>query len=441
MYFIIPLFVLIFISLFEQSVTTFIIGFIGYFICLCSASYSQSSVKKGAQKVLSIVFPVYVVSAYIFSLSFAQGQFFLVFDPTHYIVSFTNINFWDWDRFWEILEACYINFGDNNGLYVGCMELMGYLSNEYFTGASVLSLTIIQTVFGVLTSISTYKILSNYFEVNKAVKYTIIFALFTYIHFYSCVIIRDIIITFFYTWGLQIVLKKEQNIFQLVLLTIIFLIIIGLRLYTGLFFGAFIAFWFYRYTKNSSLKYISYLVLAIGFLFIISSFASSILYEQTMEQMAGSEELSESRGGLSNVLRGLPPGLKQISLILLAMFGPLNPISSFESVSSFSNIYMLCVMTINSLVWFFIFYGLLYMLFVKKRWAGITTEEKMLFLISLLFISLNTSHIDIRRMMGVFPFLYLLYLQLRNNSKINIRRINRLIWALYLFVVVVLFFK
>ena len=122
MNFIIPLFVLIIISSLEQSETTFTIGFIGYFICLCSASCSQSSVKEGALKVFSIVFSVYVVSAYIFSLSFAQGQFFLVFDPTHYIVSFTSVNFWDWDRFWELLESCYKNFGDNNGLYVGCME-------------------------------------------------------------------------------------------------------------------------------------------------------------------------------------------------------------------------------------------------------------------------------------------------------------------------------
>lgn len=410
MYIIFALISLVVVSVLDGSVAAFVASLVAFGLCLWSSSRGETNeMKRNGHKVFGVIFPIYIISAYIFSLSFADGGYFYVNDPQRYLQRFMIVHSWSWDYFWDSLYQCYFMFSDSNALYNNTMDGIAYIGNTYLGGATEFYLTLVQTLFGILCSLEIYKIFTKFFTPKESSKYAIIFALLSCFLMYSCVIIRDIVIAYFYILGFKILLKecKTTDIFKLALY---FVIIMGVRLYSGLFFGVLIMFWVYKLAKsrNTSLKILFLpIVLAAG-IFLISSFISQGVIEQTEEEMALYDDFSAERGNISNRLRTLPPGISHIALILFSQTR-LNPFANIGTSQSFSNFYMSLDDVILSFFTFITFFALLYYLFLRGGYSKLSSDNKLLFWISILFLALNTSHIDIRRMMGVLPFLYLLY--------------------------------
>lgn len=410
MYIVVALIALLLVNVLDGSLATLVSSLIVFVLCLWSSSRGKTDeVRKSGKKVFGVVFPIYIISAYIFSLSFAKDGFFYVNDPQRYLWRFMNVNSWSWGKFRDSLYECYFQFNDSNALYNSTMDGLGYLGNSFLGGATVYYFTLIQTLFGILSAIEIYKIFINYFPPKESAKYAIVFALLSCFLMYSCVIIRDIVIAYFYILGFKVVLRESKgiDIFKLVLY---FVIIMGIRLYTGLFFGVILMFWVYKLalSKKTSLKVLFIPIVLVAGLFIVSSFISQGIVEQTEEEMGQYDELSLERGNLSNRLRTLPWGISHIALILFSQARP-DPYASLGIAQSFSNYYMSLDVVILSFFTFITFYGLLYFLLLRGGYNKLSSDDKILLWVSVLFLALNTSHIDIRRVMGVLPFLYLLY--------------------------------
>lgn len=363
-------------------------------------------------KVFGAVFSIYVISAFIASLSFQNGLHFYVVDPVEYIETYSSCQSWSWDNTLSILSQTYLDFADNNGLFNESLGFWAYVGNVYFDGASVLYLTLFQTLFGVLALLEIYKIFLLYFEPLKSVKYAVIFAVLSLFHIYSIVIIRDIVIAYFYMLGLRVIMEKPK-LSDLIILLLVMLATVGVRLYTGLFFGAFIMFWLYKLLRNkryASMNIILVPIVILGVVFVGGAFLSSVLIENTTGQIEEYDVLYSQTSGFATRLRSLPIGVREIAILLFTQL-PLDGLNVLLTVNSFPNFYLALLVFIYQIFGFVIFYGLLYYCFFKGYFKKLTLENKLLLIIILLFIAITLStHIDIRRSMEAIPFIFLLYM-------------------------------
>lgn len=444
LYFLTSVLVLIVVNILDGSISTL---FASVFIYIFGYLYSLNvgvNFKWNSVKLFFSVFSVYLLSAYIFSLSFQDNNFFLVSDPiAYYNREFSNTSNHNLNFYLNYLYRCYFEFADNNALYNSYLKLLSTFANKFLGGGSLLYATLAQTVFGILSSTVLYRIFTKYYSANKAYKYTLAFSLLSLFHFYSSVIIRDIIVAYFYLLGFEILLNKYSNR-NLIKLVLYLFIIWGIRLYSGLYFFVFIFYFLYihlRKTRYSTVVIPVFLILSISI-----AYSSNFILKQSIDELMLYQEFSIERGevagGLSSHLMKLPVGIKQIVLTLYSQFHPFPPYAPMLHVSTLSQFYMSILVFLYSVWWAFVFFSLIIYFSFKRNLIKLTFDNRLLFLISILFIMINTAQPDIRRMMPVYPYLYLLYTNVRNQNisssfRNNINVILALTftfaWVLYLY--------
>lgn len=420
MWFIISLLVLFFTGFFDGHVSSmialtliFVLGF-----------WTINSMKNKAErehgvKVFGLIYSLYAISALIVSQSFLNGQWFYASDSMKYIQKFGDVNTWTWNGILYDLTRQYILLDDSNGLFNVGLKTWSYWANHYFDGSTVFYLTLFQTLFGVLAILEIYKLFTVYFEPSKAAKYACIFGSLSLFHIYSVLIIRDIVIAYFYMVGIRKVIGRPRITDGIILLFVL-IITTGIRLYTGLFFGVFIMFWLYKLVQNT--RYAQYRIIivpliVVGIAFVVSSVASSVLMESTSGQLEHYDELYDEGGGGVASFRSLPLGIRQIVTLLFTQLS-LDKFGRFSISTSFSNYYLSTLSIIYKIFEFVIFYGLIYYYFIKGYLKKMTFDDKWLLIIMLFFVAITMStHVDVRRSMEAVPFFYLFYMLIAERYK------------------------
>lgn len=428
MWFLLAIVVLLVVGLVDGHIASITAMMLLFVMGLLSVNTRKNKLERdNGARVFGIVFSIYMISAFIASQSFLNGQFFYVSDSMKYLEVYSDVSVWSWSETFQHLSQTYFNFTDDNGLYNESLAFWAYIANHYCGGTSVFYMTLLQTGFGLLASLEIFKIFLFYFEPSRSAKYTLVFALLSLFHIYSIVIIRDIIIAFFYMLGLRKVIGKPKITDGFVLLFII-VVTMGIRLYTGLFFGVFAMFWLFKVVKSS--KYAQYRiviapVVLIGIAFVGLSVASSLLMESTSGQIGMYDELYSEESGIASRLRSLPVGIRQISILFFTQL-PLDNFSRIYASHSFSNLYLSVLVILYKVFGFVVFYGLLYYCFIRGQFKMMSFNEKWLLIIMLFFMALNLStHIDVRRSMEAVPIFYLLYMFLSDKiSKSKRKAIN-----------------
>lgn len=436
--FFLSFFLLIIINILDASYSTMFASSIVYIIGLLYSFTVDKNNRYQSVKLFLTIYSVYLISAYIFSFSFHDGNYFLMSDPLSYIEEFSIIRDNSIEFYLDYFYDCYFNLADNNALHNSYVRLSVLFAKSYLDGGGVLYLTLMHTLFGILSCTVLYKILLKYFTSRDAYKYALLFGVFSLFHFYSAVILRDIIIAFLYLLVLKIILEpfSYRGLFKLIILL---LITWGIRLYSGLFIVVFILYYIYVSLGNSKYKPIIVPLFISVFIGIIIS--SNMVIEQSLEEIRYYQEFSTERvmasEGLSSYLINLPIGIKQIVLTLYSQFHPFPPFSPLLSASTFSQFYMSILVFIYSVWWAFIFFPLLIYLFFKGAFKKIKLEFRLLFIIALIFIMVNTAHIDVRRMMPVYPILYLIYLFIKKYiiTQSYYKKVNYLIAFVFLFAI------
>jgi hypothetical protein len=420
-------FALVITNLLDFNESTMVFSTVAFGLCaFISMRGEKSQEKVGCVKVFGIVFAIYIISTFIVSRSFINNRLFYGYDPANDLILF-NVTDWSWSEYWFQLGWSYLDFGDTNGLYYENMKGLGYIANAYLGGSSVFSLSIPFTLFGVLTSIMIYKIFIIFFKPNIAANYTVLFSILSCTHLYSCLVIRDIMITFFFLWGFLILLRpiKLSSIFPLLLC---FIILIGLRLYSGLYFVVFIMIWAYNLITKS--KFARYKLLfvpgaIIAVALVSSSMLSSTLLDQTTKEIYDYQDYSSGRGNLSVALQRLPPVISQVALLFLGHTN-VDLFQFWTTASNFSNFYIGLLYILFSIFTFVIFFGSFYYLFAKNQFNSLSGYFKVLLLVVLSYMAVSTAQFDIRRVMWVHPFLFLLFILSSNKfssrmqTKVNI---------------------
>ncbi|MCQ2258764.1 MAG: hypothetical protein MJZ41_12355 [Bacteroidaceae bacterium] len=415
----VELLIAVLLSVFDASLSTFVGLLIIIVLGNISVLLCGKDNRNNASRLFLGIFSIYSVIAYIYSLSFGPSEWYLVSDSMRYIESYAprTILMFDKTDFYK----CYFEFADSNALYNASLNLWAMLGNT-IDDATVYFMTLFQTLFGCLSGIVLYRILSKNLEDLDAVKHAFIFMTCSHFLFYSGVIIRDIVIVYFYLRAFEIILNKFSTT-KLLEMIAMMVIVWGVRLYSGLYYGGLVAFYIFINTYKTRLKFVTIPLFAIAMIFVLCSLLGSAISEQTMDELSGyvdmTMESEASKGGLILTLYKLPAGLSQIAIMLYAQMAPFPSYVVMKDVANFSNLVMSLTVMVYELFWFLTFYGFVLTIFSKKGLRFLSFDEKMLLLVAIAFILVNTAHPDIRRMMPVYPIIYYLSIkvkQLMNDS-------------------------
>lgn len=434
---IIALLVVSFISFIVESLPILYAGFFTLIVGVLLSYCNNRSDIYYSKRLFYIVFIIYYICAFIISFVFDKSQFFYMSDPMKDIDMVNSTPSFDSPTILGYLYLCYFELADNNALFNICLNLYSNMGRDLFGQIPVFYITQMITAFGVWSSVLIYKLIRYYFDSRQSFKYALSFCLLSCFFLYSSVIVRDIVICFFFLAGFNIALS-EYKTWKLILLVLILFIIWGIRLYSGLFFSVIVFLYVYKNIRRTKWKFVLIPLLIIGVIWGLAQ--SGAIIEQSSEELSNYQEFSEGRnvqGGLSNSFNGLPVGIKQVVMLLFSQFLPFPPYSVLLEASTVPQFFLGTICAVNSVWWFFVFYTMIVLLFFRGNITKLPFELLYSLGISIVFIILNTAQIDIRRMMPVYPLLYLVYLYIRNGvSSLTIRSIGGYLGLGYFLIIV-----
>ena len=405
------IFILILLAALDNSFSSLIISSGMYILGAIAVLICQSENRKKSFKLYNIVFSVYLPLTFLVSCSFSITDYFFVYDPSRYLDFFLNSTYQFWLK--GDIARCYFEFADNNALHNAYLNAAAVFTNNKLGGITVYGLTLFQTIWGVLSSIVLFRILARRFDENKAFNLALFYALCSLFLFYSTVIIRDIIICFMYLLAFDIV-DQKFSLCGVIKLLLIILIVWGIRLYSGLFLFSFLGYYFYVKLRNTVYRNFATLFFALALVASSGYILASDIVGQTITEMSEYAELASenSAGGVVSKLQSLPPGISHFAIVLFTMIKPLPPLGIYTGVETFSHFTISTLVLVAGFFWFVIFYSLCYQLFIKKYIFKIPFERIVLLLICLVFMLANASHPDIRRMLPVFPILFVQFAEI-----------------------------
>ena len=415
MYLIITVILIFVLGIMDASLSSVVAGIIILVVSGLQSQLADKNARQYAFKLNQIVLSGYLIMAYIFSLAFENGSFFAVSDPSRYIDGYSNSRSFLYE--WQNIYDCYFRFADNNALYNTYLRAVSIFANNELGGTSVYYLTLAQTLFGILSINVLFRILSRRTSLKTAYKATLSFAFLSVFLFYSCVIVRDVVIAYFFLLAIEIVLKpfSLSGVLKMILLM---LLAWGVRLYSGLFMLSFVGLYLYLYAQHTKLRTVALPLFIIIMLVVGAALMGSAILEQTTTEMDLYTEMTmeaeDAKGGLIGSLYRLPPGISQIALTLYSQMAPFPPYLRLATAYSFPSFVMSVCIIAYAVFWFFVFYSIVASFILLRSYKQYGQTLMLLFLIAIIFIIANTSHPDIRRMMPVYPITYLLYIDGRN---------------------------
>lgn len=362
-----------------------------------------------------LVLCIYLISAYIFSTQFGPHKNFTVSDSSNYIAWFMGSKNLTYPI--KKLADCYMVFDDSSSLYTAYLTITCGFANKFLGGANVYYMTLLQTAFGIFSANVLYRFIKSYVSVKRAFKFTMLFACCSLFLFYSCVIIRDIVIAYFYMLSIEIVLTKTK--YRYIILLVLFAAIsLGIRLYSGLFQFSFVFVFLYSRALQSKNKAIL-TPLILGLMIFCSAY---LLVSDVMAQTESELELysnmsqnnAEKGQGLVLKILKFPAGIKQVVLFFYTQITPLPPFGFLEKAKNIQQLFMASTVPVYEFFWYLIAYTMFCCIFcTKKVLRRFSVEEKMLFALTVIFIIAGSSHPDIRRMMPMYPVFYVIYIKFK----------------------------
>lgn len=363
--------------------------------------------RKREYRILGVVTFFYSVSAFITSRNFLNGKFFLVSDVTQYTrwLGLTRPE----DDYGAMVIENYTGLLDKDSLHEVFVRLSCIFGNYFLGGANEYYLTLLHTFFGVLAILAIYRSLLYFFDDKKSYKYTLLFAFCSPFLFYSTVIIRDILIAFCFARVIEIIVG-DYKIKNIVLIVLYAILASGVRLYSGLFLFTFVLIYIVKSVQKEKAKFILIPLFVIIISGVIATGALFSIYEQTITEVQYYQEFDQDRAGsgLASRLLALPPIIKEGSMFFYSQMMPFPFYSFMDGAKTPTEIWEAATCIFYPIWWYLIFYSLFICVIFFKGFKSIKLEYKLLIILCFVYILMNTAQIDVRRMMHVYPFLYIM---------------------------------
>ncbi len=336
-----------------------------------------------------------------------EYKFFLIAESNQYLSIKENYR----DSF---VDRVYIEYG----LYVFYISSIASIAHNYFDGNHLLLQFLGTALFSILGSVIVYKILSLYVDYKKAYLYTLIFMFFSVFNFYGYNLIRDIAIAFFYICGIYFVLDsvKNRSIYKMILMILCNWLVLELRFEHGLLFSLLTAYMgvnVFRKNKVFLLIFSVVMLMLISLMFI--SKMDMLLLSLNSYTELTNDAVQNNENSLGKNLYILPPFIKQVAIVFVSQ---IQPFPSWLNISFTNNIYQNFhgfLQIVYSFFWFIVFFSLIKWLILERKIFLLKKELKVLLVICLIFLLANTANMTLRRLIGFYPFIFLLYVYIKEN--------------------------
>lgn len=310
-------------------------------------------------------------------------------------------------------DVFFVSFLENQG-YIFYLRMLSYISYKWFDGNHIVLQMLGSSIFGCMLSISLFKILACYIDERKAFVYTIIGFFLSPFFYYSFMLLRDIHVAYIFSIMTYIVMKPYQAK-GVLLLVLLITIAFFLRMESGMLSMFFLLIYVYMKSKSKLLVVSGLAVVAIATIFYTA--AGAELIEEALEvnehYMNRTEDMAES----SSALVSLPHPAREVAMFVVHHFvGAAAMWKEYKEVDGAFPFMLVSILVLYRAFWLVLFILIFKWLFINRRIFKMDSTIKWLFFIAMVVELANTSQLEIRRVMCVFPTFYLIFVILKEKS-------------------------
>lgn len=332
----------------------------------------------------------------------------------------------------------YSLFNRSNAGYYSILTAFGYVST--FIGSDLYVSLQIGTLFlSSFTGVLIYKLLlNNNINIQNSFRYTLYICLFSYLFFYSTLILRDSIIA---TLCILICLLfySSNKIGNVILIFLLCFCIMFLRVESGLFAFIFVPLYIIHNFKmlSKTLKiiytFLSLTVLFAIFIVVKDNFQTlSLVYEDNQDNYINDVDAGS---GIIGSLQKLPPIIGDFLSLVYTAIQPIPFWNKLHVSSSYSIPECYNIMAFPTAVaGFFNFASLFYIIrAIIIKHFNINRTLKLLIFVAMIFLFLQSAVVSQRRVLFGYTLLYIFAsLSYINTNKKTIRQCNMFIVLTYI---------
>jgi len=326
--------------------------------------------------------------------------------------------------------------------YIFYISSIASIAHSVFDGNSLLLQLLGTAFFGISTSVVLFNILRIYFNSRKSFSYTLLFMFFSAFNSYSYVLLRDVHIAFFYTCGLYLFLSRSKNkTIKLILLLLLNFLLLQLRFEHGLFFSIITLMYIINsYKKNRLLLLSLGLISIIVFVYIAVINYDYFLRRYTLYSNFTEDMALSNNDSFGKYIYQMPPVIKHILIVINSQ---IQPFPSWLSLLNSQNIYIYIedmLIVIYSFYWYCIFSIIFWWGFIKRKITFLDGYLKVIGIICLAFLFLNTSNMNIRRIIAFYPFIFLVSILIKEKSISKSQFKNTIIISALIYLLLIIFY-
>lgn len=368
-----------------------------------------------SQRIFNITFFIYLGYMLLTKLLYIENPFsnyFYVSDPASFyqrIYDLSQNSVYKGVGLLDITDRAVLDHG--TAIYF-LGWLIGRLS--YFIGGINSPVIHNLVVVGCMSMINVfmYNTSRYFFDETKSKIIALSYGLFSYSLIYSSVLLRDQHVALLLVIGFYIILGTF-SLKKLILLLILATITFTFRPTHGVFYILLIIFYLYVPLKKFRFLMITFSIL-VFFIFInfgLKSEYKNSLIDRSQTYSEFHDQRASSAGGAAKLYETLPKYLHPFTRMIQSQINPFSLLRISKAINDDGSIqyqYLSYTASIGDFLWFVIWFILLYGLFIKFVRKHIPNNLFFVFLISILLIILaGFSSYDNRRLLGVYPIIYL----------------------------------
>ncbi len=287
-------------------------------------------------------------------------------------------------------------------LHVIFSSLITYFSTFIDGNNTIIIQKILSPFFGGMFTIVLYSTLKYQFkDFNFALNATFAYALLSVVFMYSTPLLRDIDVTLAYMIFIYLFLQKNSFINFLLLLVVAYTTVY-LRVESGMVLFGLTLLYAHLYViklQSKSIKLIFYILLMV-----LSSFVFLLMYNKIIGMILGLDEgntvrsmAQASKDSFGILLNKLPFGISHTAKVL---FGQLQPFPFIKVLDR-------PLIAISVFFWPFVFIMMIFAVKSKNIRDKIDIKIKYLLIVAIVILFLMSSEAMARRMMSVYPIIYI----------------------------------
>ena len=377
-------------------------------------------------------YSIYMLFAILRYFQFIDNEIDPTADELRYFIPFVDNIIEKKVAFTDLLyESLSYNRGEHYSylFYIGGVALF---SEKYLGGYNLMQVILSSQFLACLYSIFIFKIISLYKKVDIAFRYTIFYMLCTPVVMSSVNILRDLPIALSYLIGLYIILKNTKFKSGICILLILLSLIMSLRLEHGLFFVLLIITYIYKKLSRFKILFgVIALVCVVGSIAIIQN--TFITLFDTISTYNEYTKEHANISGLAMKLISLPSPVKEIACSLFSQIFPIPPWASFiGGVKSLPDFIFSLSSMIKTICWFYIVFFVIKNIFKYYKNIQPYNWGHLLLIALLLIVACSSEYYESRRMMCMYPIIYLVFIKIRDFiDRVQLQKNNKQFGLLY----------